>query len=142
MKALCWRGKHDVAVERVPDPRVLNPRDAIIKVTSTAICGSDLHLYDGYIPTMMPGDILCHEFIGEVVFITGGSRGLGFLIARQFARAGCDCDLRPRRERVGTGTPGFRGAGYLCLHHVRRNRSAGRKCHYGSDGPFWANRHP
>lgn len=67
MKALCWYGKHDVRVEDVPDPEILNPRDAIIQVTTTAICGSDLHLYDGYIPTMMKGDILGHEFMGEVV---------------------------------------------------------------------------
>jgi threonine dehydrogenase-like Zn-dependent dehydrogenase len=67
MKAVCWRGKYDVRVERVPDPKILNPRDAILKVTSTAICGSDLHLYDGYIPTMQGGDILGHEFMGEVV---------------------------------------------------------------------------
>ena len=67
MKALCWYGKYDVRVLNVPDPEILNPRDAIIKVTTTAICGSDLHLYDGYIPTMMKGDILGHEFMGEVV---------------------------------------------------------------------------
>ena len=67
MKALCWYGKHDVRVETVPDPKILNPRDAIIKITSTAICGSDLHLYNGFIPTMEKGDILGHEFMGEVV---------------------------------------------------------------------------
>lgn len=67
MKALCWNGKQDVRVENVPDPKLINPRDAILKVTSTAICGSDLHLYDGYIPTMEAGDILGHEFMGEVV---------------------------------------------------------------------------
>jgi len=67
MKALCWHGKYDVRVQDVPDPKILNPRDAIIKVTTTAICGSDLHLYDGYIPTMQKGDILGHEFMGEVV---------------------------------------------------------------------------
>ena len=67
MKALVWHGTNDVRVERVPDPTILNPRDAIIKVTSTAICGSDLHLLNGYIPTMQPGDILGHEFMGEVV---------------------------------------------------------------------------
>ena len=67
MKALTWHGKHDVRVETVDDPEILNPRDAIIRVTSTAICGSDLHLYDGYIPTMQKGDILGHEFMGEVV---------------------------------------------------------------------------
>jgi threonine dehydrogenase-like Zn-dependent dehydrogenase len=67
MRALTWHGKHDVRVDSVPDPEILNPRDAIIKITSTAICGSDLHLYDGFIPTMMAGDILGHEFMGEVV---------------------------------------------------------------------------
>ena len=67
MRALTWHGKHDVRVDTVDDPEIVNPRDAIIKVTSTAICGSDLHLYDGYIPTMKAGDILGHEFMGEVV---------------------------------------------------------------------------
>jgi threonine dehydrogenase-like Zn-dependent dehydrogenase len=67
MKALCWYGKYDVRVLEVPEPKILNPRDAIIKITTTAICGSDLHLYDGYIPTMEKGDILGHEFMGEVV---------------------------------------------------------------------------
>src|SRR5919202_788083 len=67
MKAVCWNGITDVRVETVPDPQILNPRDAIVKVTATAICGSDLHLYDGYIPTMEKGDILGHEFMGEVV---------------------------------------------------------------------------
>lgn len=66
MKALCWYGKEKVQVDSVPDPEVLNPRDAIIRVTRTAICGSDLHLFDGYIPTMEPGDILGHEFMGTV----------------------------------------------------------------------------
>lgn len=67
MKAVCWNGKKDVRVENVPDPKLLNPTDAIVKVTTTCICGSDLHLYDGYVPTMQPGDILGHEFMGEVV---------------------------------------------------------------------------
>jgi threonine dehydrogenase-like Zn-dependent dehydrogenase len=67
MRALTWHGKHDVRMETVDDPEIINPRDAIIKVTSTAICGSDLHLYDHYIPTMQSGDILGHEFMGEVV---------------------------------------------------------------------------
>jgi|RhiMetdeSRZDD1v2_1073273.scaffolds.fasta_scaffold02558_22 threonine dehydrogenase-like Zn-dependent dehydrogenase len=67
MKALVWHGTNDVRVERVPDPTIVNPRDAIIKVTTTAICGSDLHLLNGYIPTMQAGDILGHEFMGEVV---------------------------------------------------------------------------
>src|SRR3982751_1039832 len=67
MRATCWHGVHDVRVDNVPDPTILNPRDAIVKISSTAICGSDLHLYDGYVPTMMSGDILGHEFMGEVV---------------------------------------------------------------------------
>lgn len=67
MKALCWQGKYDIRVENVPDPKLINPRDAIIRVTATAICGSDLHLYDNVIPTMQSGDILGHEFMGEVV---------------------------------------------------------------------------
>jgi threonine dehydrogenase-like Zn-dependent dehydrogenase len=67
MKANCWYSKHDVRVEEVSDPKILNRRDAIVKITSTAICGSDLHLYNGFIPTMEKGDILGHEFMGEVV---------------------------------------------------------------------------
>jgi threonine dehydrogenase-like Zn-dependent dehydrogenase len=67
MKAVCYHGQSDVRVEEVPDPRILNPRDAIVRVTSTAICGSDLHIFGGYIPTMRSGDILGHEFMGEVV---------------------------------------------------------------------------
>jgi threonine dehydrogenase-like Zn-dependent dehydrogenase len=69
MKAVCWHGAKDMRVETVPDPTILNPRDAIIKVSSTAICGSDIHIYDGFIPTMQPGDIIGHEFMGEVVEI-------------------------------------------------------------------------
>jgi threonine dehydrogenase-like Zn-dependent dehydrogenase len=67
MRANVWSGRNTVQVENVPDPKILNDRDAIVKITSTAICGSDLHLYDGYIPTMERGDILGHEFMGEVV---------------------------------------------------------------------------
>jgi threonine dehydrogenase-like Zn-dependent dehydrogenase len=67
MKAICWYDKQTIRVEQVPDPTILNPRDAIVKVSSTAICGSDLHLYNGYVPTMQKGDILGHEFMGEVV---------------------------------------------------------------------------
>jgi threonine dehydrogenase-like Zn-dependent dehydrogenase len=67
MKAACWMGKHQVEVKTVSDPGIINPRDAVVHVTSTAICGSDLHLYDGYIPTMKEGDVLGHECMGEVV---------------------------------------------------------------------------
>jgi len=67
MRANCWYGKTITRVEEVPDPQILNQRDAIVKISSTAICGSDLHLYNGFIPTMHKGDILGHEFMGEVV---------------------------------------------------------------------------
>jgi threonine dehydrogenase-like Zn-dependent dehydrogenase len=76
MRAVCWIGKQDVRVENVPDPKILNPRDAIVRITSTAICGSDLHLYNGFVPTMESGDILGHEFMGEVVEVGSGVRNL------------------------------------------------------------------
>ena len=67
MKANCWYGKHKMSVEDVPDPKIINSGDAIVRITSTAICGSDLHLYNGFIPSMQEGDIVGHEFMGEVV---------------------------------------------------------------------------
>lgn len=67
MKAVCWHGANDVRVDTVSDPKILNPRDAILKITATTICGSDLHIYDGFIPSMKQGDIIGHEFMGEVV---------------------------------------------------------------------------
>ena len=76
MKAVRYYGKEDLRVEHVPDPTILNPRDAIVKVTATAICGSDLHIYGGYIPTMERGDILGHEFMGEVVEVGPGNARL------------------------------------------------------------------
>jgi threonine dehydrogenase-like Zn-dependent dehydrogenase len=76
MKANCWMGKKDVRVETVPDPKILNARDAIVKVTCTAICGSDLHLYNGFVPSMEKGDILGHEFMGEVVEVGPGVTNL------------------------------------------------------------------
>jgi len=76
MKAVCWTGKKEVSVESVPDPGILNPRDAIVKISSTAICGSDLHLYNGRVPTMKSGDILGHEFMGEVVEVGRGIKNL------------------------------------------------------------------
>jgi threonine dehydrogenase-like Zn-dependent dehydrogenase len=72
MKAICWHGKKDVRVETVAEPKILNQRDAIVKITLTAICGSDLHLYHGVIPSMEEGDVLGHEFMGEVVEIGTG----------------------------------------------------------------------
>jgi threonine dehydrogenase-like Zn-dependent dehydrogenase len=76
MRAVCWHDKLDVRVERVPDPKLLNPRDAIVRVRATAICGSDLHLYGGFVPGMVKGDILGHEFMGEVVEVGDAVKNL------------------------------------------------------------------
>jgi threonine dehydrogenase-like Zn-dependent dehydrogenase len=76
MKAICWHGTQDVRVDNVPEPKILNSRDAILRITSTAICGSDLHLYNNLIPTMQKGDILGHEFMGEVVEVGPEVRNL------------------------------------------------------------------
>jgi threonine dehydrogenase-like Zn-dependent dehydrogenase len=76
MRATCFAGRNSVEVRNVPDPVIVNPRDAIVRITSTAICGSDLHMYDGYIPTVQSGDILGHEFMGEVVELGSGVHNL------------------------------------------------------------------
>ena len=94
MRANVWSGRNTVQVENVPDPTILNARDAIVKISSTAICGSDLHLYDGYIPTMEKGDILGHEFMGEVVE-TGsgvGNLAVGDRVVVPFPIACGSCD--------------------------------------------------
>jgi threonine dehydrogenase-like Zn-dependent dehydrogenase len=72
MRATCWMGRNSVEVRDVPEPQILNDRDAIVRITSTAICGSDLHLYDGYVPEMKRGDVVGHEFMGEVVEVGKG----------------------------------------------------------------------
>ena len=72
MKATCWMGPQKMQVKEVPDPKILNQRDCIVKISSTAICGSDLHLYNGYVPAMQRGDVLGHEFLGEVVEVGRG----------------------------------------------------------------------
>ena len=76
MQALCWYGKNDMRVEQVPDPKILNRSDAIIRISSTAICGSDLHLYNGLMPMMEKGDIIGHEFMGEVVDVGSDVKNL------------------------------------------------------------------
>ena len=76
MKALCWHGKHDIRYETVPDPAIEHPRDAIIKVSSCAICGSDLHLFDGVMPGLKSGDIVGHECMGEVVEVGADNKKL------------------------------------------------------------------
>ena len=93
MRATCWMGRNKVEVQTVPDPRLVNSRDAILEITSTAICGSDLHLYDGYIPTMRKGDVLGHEFMGEVVEVGGSNQKLkvGQRVVVPFVIACGDC---------------------------------------------------
>jgi threonine dehydrogenase-like Zn-dependent dehydrogenase len=94
MKANCWLGKHAVAVHDVPDPQILNARDAIVRVTATSICGSDLHLYNGYVPAMRKGDILGHEFMGEVVELGSGvdNLAIGDRVVVPFAIACGNCE--------------------------------------------------
>jgi threonine dehydrogenase-like Zn-dependent dehydrogenase len=77
MQAVCWCGKDNLKVEAVSDPKILNPRDAILKVTATTICGSDLHLVGGYIPALQPGDVIGHEFMGEIVEVGPAVKNLG-----------------------------------------------------------------
>ena len=120
MRALTWQGKHDVRVETVPDPQIVNPRDAIVRITSTAICGSDLHLYDHVIPRMKSGDVLGHEFMGEVVEVGSGNDklkiGQRVVVPFVIACGGCFfcqkqlfscCDNSNPAEKQDTSEVGF-----------------------------------
>jgi threonine dehydrogenase-like Zn-dependent dehydrogenase len=100
MKATVWQGRNKVGVESVPDPQILNERDAIIKISTTCICGSDLHLYDGYVPTMKKGDILGHEMMGEVVELGKGVKNLkvGDRVVVPFPIACGACNACARQE--------------------------------------------
>ncbi|HET7563482.1 MAG TPA: zinc-dependent alcohol dehydrogenase [Gemmatimonadaceae bacterium] len=131
MKALCWYGKEDVRVEQVPDPEILNPGDAIVKITRTAICGSDLHLYDGYIPTMKEGDILGHEFMGDVVEVGKDVKSLrkGDRIVNPFTISCgrcwfCEqglwslCDNTNPNAWMVEAMAGFSGSGYFGYSHL------------------------
>ena len=154
MKAIAWHGKHDVRVDTVDDPESLNPRDAIIKVTSTAICGSDLHLYDGYIPTMQKGDILGHEFMGEVVEVgpkstlkTGQRVVVPFVIAcgscyhcskQQFS--GCDNGLPADNQDIGRELYGTPMTGLFGYSHLTGGYAGGQaeyvRVPFSDVGPF------
>ena len=139
MRALCWNGIHKVRVENVPDPQILNPRDAIIKITSTAICGSDLHLYDGYIPAMKPGDILGHEFMGEVVDIGKGvenlKKGDRVVVPFTIACGRCYfcqkslwslCDNSNPDAWIAEGMYGFTGSGLFGYSHIYGGYAGGQ----------------
>src|SRR5215813_12328320 len=131
MRALCWHGPRDVRSEQVPDPRILNPRDAIVQVTATAICGSDLHLYGGYIPAMQAGDVLGHEFMGEIVEVGSGVTKLKigdrvvvpFPIACGacfYCREGLTslCDNSNPNAEMAEALYGFSGAGLFGYSHL------------------------
>lgn len=131
MKALCWHGKKDVRVDTVPEPKIINEHDAIIRVTSTAICGSDLHLFNGMMPTMESGDILGHEFMGEVVELGSQNRklkvgdkvvvpftiscGKCFFCKRQLFSL-CDCsnpNAEMAKQQMGQSPAGIFGYSHL-----------------------------
>jgi threonine dehydrogenase-like Zn-dependent dehydrogenase len=154
MRALTWHGKHDVRMETVPDPKIVNPRDAIIRITSTAICGSDLHLYDSFIPSMHQGDILGHEFMGEVVETGRGStlqKGqrvvVPFVIAcgqcfhcgkQQFSA--CDNSNPAEKAEIGEVAYGFPMSGLFGYSHMTGGYAGGQaeyvRVPYSDVGPI------
>jgi threonine dehydrogenase-like Zn-dependent dehydrogenase len=139
MRAVVWEGKHNVQVQNVPDPGIVNPRDAIVKVTLTAICGSDLHLYNGFIPTMEPGDVLGHEFMGEVVEVGPDVKNLskGDWVVVPFAIA-CGrcffcqrelwslCDNTNPNAWIADTAYGYSGAGLFGYSHMYGGYAGGQ----------------
>jgi threonine dehydrogenase-like Zn-dependent dehydrogenase len=139
MKAVCWYGKKDVRVENVTDPKILNGRDAIVKITLTAICGSDLHLYNGYIPTMEQGDVLGHEFMGEVVEvgkeIANLKKGDRVVVPFDIACGRCFfcqrslfslCDNANPNAALAEGAYGSSGAGLFGYSHLYGGYAGGQ----------------
>ncbi|HJT56556.1 MAG TPA: zinc-dependent alcohol dehydrogenase [Ktedonobacteraceae bacterium] len=139
MKAVCWNGIHDIRVENVPDPQILNPHDAIIEITSTAICGSDLHLYDGYIPTMKKGDIVGHEFMGNVVEVGREVRkvkkGDRVVVPFTIACGQCEycqhnlwslCDNTNPNAAVAEMMYGYSGSGLFGYSHIYGGYAGGQ----------------
>jgi len=131
MRAVVWQGKHNVQVQEVPDPKILNPRDAIVRVTLTAICGSDLHLYNGDIPTMQPGDVVGHEFMGEVVDVgrevKNLSKGDWVVVPFAIACGGCFfcqhdlwslCDNTNPNASIADAAYGYSSAGLFGYSHM------------------------
>jgi threonine dehydrogenase-like Zn-dependent dehydrogenase len=141
MRALTWQGKKDVRVETVDDPAIVNPRDVILKITSTAICGSDLHLYDGMIPSMQAGDILGHEFMGEVVetgkSVTGLRKGervvVPFVIAcgacyhcSRLQYSACDNSNPPDKADISETLYGHQMSGLFGYSHMTGGYAGGQ----------------
>ncbi len=139
MKAVCWMGKHDIQTLTVPDPELVNPHDAIVKITRTAICGSDLHLYDGFIPTMEAGDIMGHEFMGiveevgkEVTNLRRGDRVVvpftiacgSCLFCKKKLWAACD-NTNPNAHLMETAY-GYSGSGLFGYSHMMGGYAGGQ----------------
>ncbi len=153
MKAVCWEGTNDIRVERVPDPAILNPRDAIVRVTSTAICGSDLHLMDGFIPTMKAGDILGHEFMGEIVDVGTGvttlQKGDRVIVPFPIACGQCYfcthdlwscCDNSNPNAAIAEALYGFSPSGLFGYSHMMGGYAGGQaqyaRVPFADVGPF------
>ena len=139
MKALCWHGKHDIRYETVPDPQIEDSRDAIIKVTTCAICGSDLHLFNGFVPGMMSGDIMGHEFMGEVVEVGSANKKLkvGDRVVVPFTIicGECDqcrrgnfsvCERTNRNKKIGDTVFGHTTAGLFGYTHLTGGYAGGQ----------------
>lgn len=139
MKALVWHGTHDVRVDRVRDPEIVNPRDAIVRVTATAICGSDMHLYNGYMPTMKPGDILGHEFMGIVEEVGPGvtslSKGDRVVVPFNISCGNCEPCVRERWALCDNSNPnagmaerlyGYSAGGLFGYSHLFGGYSGGQ----------------
>ncbi len=153
MKAVCWEGTNHVEVERVAEPSLLRPRDAIVRVTSTAICGSDLHLLDGFIPTMRRGDILGHEFMGEVVDVGHGvanlKKGDRVVVPFPIACGNClfcqselwsCCDNSNPNAALAERLYGFTGAALFGYSHMMGGYAGGQaeyvRVPFADVGPF------
>ena len=139
MKAVCWMGKSNVETLNVPDPTILNPHDAILKITRTAICGSDLHLYNGFIPTMEAGDILGHEFMGIVEevgqAVTNLRRGDRVVVPFTIACGSCGfcktklwsaCDNTNPNAHLMEAAYGYSGSGLFGFSHMMGGYAGGQ----------------
>ena len=139
MKALCWHGKNDIRCDTVPDPKIEDPRDVIIKVTSCAICGSDLHLMDGLMPTMKSGDVLGHEFMGEVVEVGQGftkfKKGDRIVVPFNINCGACDqcrrgnwsvCERSNRNAAMAAAQFGYTTAGLFGYSHLTGGYAGGQ----------------
>jgi threonine dehydrogenase-like Zn-dependent dehydrogenase len=139
MRAVCWMGSSNIEVHTVPDPTILNPHDAIIKVTRTAICGSDLHLYDGFIPTMEQGDIMGHEFMGLVEEVGSAvnnlKRGDRVVVPFTIACGSCEfckkklwsaCDNTNPNAHLMEAAYGYSGSGLFGYSHMMGGYAGGQ----------------